>query len=90
MRTPKNTQKKGESMDEKGNENAPEATRKAKEGEAGSADEAAKSPESGPLGGDEGPGHAPMGGGDQKHNTKAGSKVHDVGDERDPSGDSGD
>jgi hypothetical protein len=31
-----------------------------------------------------------MGGGDQKHDTKAGSKVHDVGDEKDPSGDSGD
>lgn len=89
MWTPKNTQGKGESMAEKGNENAPEATKKkAKEG---SADEAAKnSPESGPLGGDESPGHAPMGGGDQKHDTKAGSKVHDVGDEKDPSGDSDD
>ncbi len=39
---------------------------------------------------DEDPGHAPMGGGDQKHDTKAGSKVHDVDDEKDPSGDSGD
>ena len=75
-------------MAEKGNENAPEAT--AKKAKESSADEAAKkSPESGPLGGDESPGHAPMGGGDQKHNTKAGSKVRDVGDERDPSGDSG-
>ena len=76
-------------MAEKGNENAPEAAKK--KAEEGSSDEAAKkSPESGPLGGDESPGHAPMGGGDQKHNTKAGSKVRDVGDERDPSGDSGD
>ena len=76
-------------MAEKDNENAPEATtEKTKEG---STDEAAKnSPESGPLGGDESPGHAPMGGGDQQHNTKAGSKVEDVGDEKDPSGDSGD
>ena len=76
-------------MAEKDNENAPEATtEKTKEG---SADEAAKkSPESGPLGGDESPGHAPMGGGDQKHHTQAGAKVRDVGDERDPSGDSGD
>ena len=92
MRTQKNTAGKGESMAEKGNENAPEATKKAKEeGEEGSAhEEAAKSPESGPMGGDEAPGHAPMGGGDQKHDTKAGSKVHDVGDEKDPSGDSGD
>ncbi len=82
------TQGKGESMAEKGNENAPEAAKKkAKEG---SAAEATKSPESGPLGGDESPGHAPMGGGDQQHNTKAGSKVEDVGDEKDPSGDSGD
>ncbi len=31
MRTQKNTQGKGESMAEKGNENAPEATKKAKE-----------------------------------------------------------
>ena len=90
MRAQKNTQGKGESMAEKGNEDAPEATKKAKEGEEGSAHEAAKSPESGPMGGDESPGHAPMGGGDQQHNTKAGSKVEDVGDERDPSGDSGD
>jgi hypothetical protein len=91
MRAQKNTQGKGESMAEKGNENAPEATKKAKEeGEEGSAHEAGQSPESGPMGGDEDPGHAPMGGGDQKHNTKAGSKVEDVGDERDPSGDSGD
>ncbi len=89
MRTRKNTAGKGESMAEKGNENAPEATKKAKEGEEGFAAEATKSPESGPMGGDESPGHAPMGGGDQQHNTKAGSKVEDVGDERDPSGDSG-
>ena len=81
-------QGKGESMAEKGNENAPEATKKAKEGEEGSAHEAAKRPESGPMGGDEDPGHAPMGGGDQKHDTKAGSKVHDVGDEKNRSGDS--
>ena len=88
MWAPKNTQGKGESMAEKGNDNAPEATKKkAKEGSAG---EATKSPESGPMGGDESPGHAPMGGGDQQHNTKAGSKVEDVGDEKDPSGDSGD
>ena len=90
MRSQKNTHGKGESMAGKANENAPEATKKAKGGEEGSADEAAKSPESGPMGGDEDPGHAPMGGGDQKHNTKAGSKVHDVGDEKDPSDDSGD
>ena len=77
-------------MAEKGNENAPEATKeKAKEGSA-EEETAKKSPESGPLGGDESPGHAPMGGGDQKHDTKAGSKVHDVGDEKDPSGDGGD
>ena len=76
-------------MAEKGNDNAPKATEEKKTKE-GSSDEAAKkSPESGPLGGDESPGHAPMGGGDQQHNTKAGSEVHDVGDERDPSGDSG-
>ncbi len=75
-------------MAEKGNENAPQATKK--KAEEGSAGEAAKSPESGPMGGDESPGHAPMGGGDQKHDTKAGSEVRDVGDEKDPSGHSGD
>ena len=55
MRTPKNTQGKGESMAEKGNENAPEATKKAKEeGEEGSAqEEAVKRPEPWPMGGDE-------------------------------------
>jgi hypothetical protein len=62
MRTPKNAQGKGESMAGKGNENAPEAAKKAEEEDVeGSAHEAAKSPESGPLGGDEVPGHAPMG-----------------------------
>ena len=58
-------------MAEKGNEKAEEATKKAKEGE-GSAEKAAKSP-----------GPAPMGGGDQKTNEAAGSKVRDVGDEKD-------
>ena len=77
-------------MAEQGNENAPEAMEeKAKEGSADEEAAAKKSPESGPMGGDESPGHAPMGGGDQKHDTKAGSKVRDVGDERDPSGGSG-
>jgi hypothetical protein len=92
MRTQKNTQGKGESMAEKGNENGPEATEKTKGVEEGPAHEEAarKSPESGPMGGDEDPGHAPMGGGDQRHNTKAGSKVEEVGDEKDPSGDSDD
>ena len=75
-------------MAKKGNEDAPEATEKAEKGEGYEGREAG-SPESGPMGGDESTGHAPMGGGDQKHDTKAGSEVHDVGDERDPSGDSG-
>ncbi len=67
------TQGKGESMAEKGNENAPEAAKKKAKG--GSSDEAANnSPESGPLGGDESPGHAPMGGGDQQHNRRPGRK----------------
>ncbi len=35
MRAQKNTQGKGESMAEKGNENAQEATKKAREGEEG-------------------------------------------------------
>jgi hypothetical protein len=63
MRTQKNTQGKGESMAEKGNENGPEATEKTKGVEEGPAHEEAarKSPESGPMGGDESPGHAPMG-----------------------------
>ena len=76
-------------MAEKGNENAPEATKQAKTKGEGYEGMEAKSPESGPMGGDESPGPAPMGGGDRKHNPAAGSKVRDVGDERDPSGDSG-
>ena len=71
--------------EKKGNEQRTKATKKAKKGE-GHEGGGAESPESGPMGGDESPGHAPMGGGDQKHDTKAGSKVRDVGDERDPSG----
>ena len=59
-------------MAEKGNEKAEEATKRAKERE-GSAEKAAKSP-----------GPAPMGGGYQKPNEAAGSKVEGVGDEDDP------
>jgi len=58
-------------MAEKGNENAPEAT---KEGEEGSAEKQAG----------RSPGPAPMGGGDQKPTEAAGSKVKHVGDEKDP------
>lgn len=71
-------------MTEQGNEKAEEATKKrVKKGE-GYEGEEHQTPESGAMGGDENPGHAPMGGGDQQHNTKAGSKVEDVGDEGDP------
>ncbi len=69
---PKNAEGKGESMAEESNEKAPEATKKAEEGE-GSPEKAAKSP-----------GPAPLGGGDQEPNEAAGSKVKDVGDESDP------
>lgn len=70
-------------MADKGNDKADETTKKAKKSEVHEGEEG-HTPESGALGGDEDPGHAPMGGGDQQHNTKAGSKVEDVGDERDP------
>ena len=60
-------------MAEKGNEEAPEATKEARKKGEGPAGEAAKSP-----------GPAPMGGGDQKPNEAAGSKVEGVGDEGDP------
>ena len=74
MRTQKNTAGKGESMAEKGNENAPEATKKAKEGEEGFAAEATKSPKSGPMGEDESPGHAPMGGATNSTTRRPGRK----------------
>ncbi len=71
--------REGESMAEKkGNEEAPEATKK--QAEEGSAEkEAGKSP-----------GPAPLGGGDQQPNLAAGSKVKTVGDEDDPGLDRGD
>ena len=82
----KKTAGKGVGMAGQGNEKTDEATRKAKKSE-GHEGEEGHTPESGALGGDEDPGHAPMGGGDQQHNTKAGSKVEDVGDEGDPNTD---
>ena len=60
-------------MAEKGNEKAEEATKEARKKGEGAAEKAAKSP-----------GPAPMGGGDQKPNEAAGSKVEGVGDEDDP------
>ena len=48
-------------MAQKGNEQAPEATKKAKKKGEGHEGGEAESPASGPMGGDESPGHAPMG-----------------------------